>query len=61
MSQIFFGIFLAAISCIILSCIPGSKIYEYDKAISKCEKSLPRDQTCVITAIPKTMGDQNVR
>lgn len=61
MSQIFFGVFLALISCVIISCIPGSKIYEYDKEISKCEKSLPRDQTCVITAIPKAMEDQNVR
>lgn len=30
---------------------PSIKLYE--TAIAQCEKSLPRDQHCVITAVPK--------
>jgi hypothetical protein len=33
--------------------MPGTKIDRYNKAIEDCEKNLPRDQNCVITAIPK--------
>lgn len=32
--------------------LPGSKVYRYNAAMEQCEKSLPRDQHCVIVAVP---------
>jgi hypothetical protein len=34
------------------SCVPDSSVNVTHKAIADCEKSLPRDQKCVIIAVP---------
>ena len=34
--------------------VSDSKINQYNAAIKECEKSLPRDQKCVISAVVET-------
>jgi len=55
LAMMFFGgMFLGTLLYnLLLTIIPTSTIYKYDKAIELCEKDLPRSQSCVITAIPK--------
>lgn len=31
--------------------IPGADLYEYRKLKAECEKELPRNQTCKLTAV----------
>ena len=48
-----FGIYFGAIILILaLILIPGSVTKQGRTALEECEKSLPRDQHCIITAIP---------
>lgn len=58
MPGFFFGVVFAAFLIFIVSIIPGSKVYDYNKAIDECEKNLPRSQECVITAIPKAIDNK---
>lgn len=34
--------------------IPSTIVYRGKTALIECEKSLPRDQHCILTAIPET-------
>jgi len=48
------GIFIGGMALVIAEVlIPSPKEAEYNQAIELCEKDLPRNQVCVITAIPK--------
>ena len=38
--------------------IPNSVLYTYYEVIKQCEAELPRDQHCVITAIPEVNDGQ---
>jgi len=42
---------------LIISNIPKGKIYYYNMAIESCEKELPRNQQCVITATVKNRSE----
>ena len=37
----------------VLNLLPGSYRSMAADAIAECQKSLPRDQTCVVVAVPK--------
>ena len=53
MSELVAGIFIGALSIVvILSQIPDSKMNRINETIKSCEASLPRDQHCVIVALP---------
>lgn len=46
------GGFLGILLCAFLNgCIPSSDAYQYKKAIRECEKSLPRDEHCVVIGV----------
>lgn len=54
MNQFLTGVLIGAAAIqVVFTATPGGKLDLYNKAIEKCEKSLPRDQKCEITAIPK--------
>ena len=52
------GIFIFGfiVGCVFLSSLSrwydGSMYNTYNKALTECEKNLPRDQVCKITAVP---------
>jgi Tfp pilus assembly protein PilE len=47
------GVFMAIAVVLILSAIPSTSYRNIvETAKSECEKSLPRDQYCVIVAVP---------
>ena len=49
-----FGIFFGVWAVIILLfSIPNSSINRLDKLINECEATLPRNQQCVLVALPK--------
>lgn len=48
-----FGMLLSAA---IAGIFPGKSFEDMQKAIKDCEKSLPRDVHCVVTAVPKLEG-----
>jgi hypothetical protein len=52
MGEFIGGILIGMFICFGVATMSGSKIDDYDKAKDACEKSLPRDQHCVIIAIP---------
>ena len=57
MSEGFFGFFLGilfgvALVGLIQSVNPSASVNIVSKATIECEKSLPRDQKCVIIAVP---------
>lgn len=37
---------------VIIKFLPDSKIEKYNSAIEQCEKTLPRNEHCVIVAVP---------
>lgn len=43
-----FGVLLT----VIVANLPFSKLYKYNSAIKDCERNLPRELHCIITAIP---------
>lgn len=43
----------SAIGMLLLWAIPGSNYNIVHKAKTECEKNLPRDQKCVIIAVPE--------
>jgi len=47
------GLLVGAAAIVIISIIPGSVNEMYHSAIELCEKDLPRNQQCEITAIVK--------
>jgi len=48
------GIFIGGMSLVIaIVLIPSPKEDKYNQAIELCEKDLPRNQQCVITAVVK--------
>ncbi len=47
---IFTGIIIFSMSLMV---IPGTKLKTAETAIEECEKTLPRNQHCIITAIPE--------
>ena len=57
MSEGVFGFFLGilfgvALAGLIQSVNPSASVNIVSKAMAECEKSLPRDQKCVIIAVP---------
>ena len=50
--DIFWGIFLGYVFAIWMMHSPWSDLTQYKNAIKSCEKSLPRDQHCVVIGIP---------
>lgn len=44
----------AATMLVLMSVLPGSIAKKAFDLIEKCERTLPRDQTCMIIAVPKT-------
>lgn len=46
------GAFLAFWVTVIVINIPDSKLYKYHEALRVCEQDLPRNQHCIISAIP---------
>lgn len=53
-TSFFLGMFFAFWLLIIIIAFSDNLINQANKAIAECERSLPRDQYCTITAIPKT-------
>lgn len=53
MDKFILGVIVGCLLMVALSCLPGSKINLYDKAIEKCEKELPRNQKCKIIGVVK--------
>jgi len=54
MEDILKGIFLGWIATTCINFIIfNDRVFSYDLAIELCEKDLPRNQTCLITAIVK--------
>lgn len=50
-TNIFLGLVMGIFfTLVILMIIPFGKLHYANEAIDKCEKSLPRDQKCMITA-----------
>jgi len=37
---------------VLLATLPGSIVKQANEALHECEKSLPRDQHCVVVALP---------
>jgi len=52
MSGFLSGMIFGSLLTFAFATMPGSKISNYDTAKQACEKSLPRDEQCVIIAIP---------
>lgn len=52
MSEFVSGVVFGALLIIGLSVMPGSNVSEYNIAKKACEKHLPRDEHCVIIALP---------
>lgn len=50
---VFAGVVIGFVLCAAVASLPGSKINIYDRAKEQCERSLPRDQHCVIVAVPE--------
>lgn len=48
-------IFGAVIALMLTNYLPGSFLKSAKIAIEECEKSLPRDQHCIISAIPEEL------
>lgn len=46
-------IFGVVIGLMVVNYFPGSLLQSAKIAIDECEKSLPRDQHCIISAIPE--------
>lgn len=46
------GFIIGVIAVVLVAHIPGSVIETSKTAIKNCEKHLPRDEHCVIIAIP---------
>lgn len=38
--------------CVLLSTLPFSDAEKYRRAIKECEKTLPRDQHCIVIGVP---------
>ena len=51
MDNVLLGFFIGWVTTMVI--FPPTYVVEYRKTIAQCEKSLPRDQHCVITAVPK--------
>jgi hypothetical protein len=45
---LFIGMFIAAL----LNTLPFSDAEQYRRAIKECERTLPRDQHCVVIGVP---------
>lgn len=45
------GFLLAFMLALILNSMPFADAYLYKKAISECEKTLPRDKTCTVQGV----------
>ena len=52
------GLFVGAGICIIVNALPNAYSAQGATAIEACEAALPRDQVCVITAVPAIAGKQ---
>lgn len=53
-AKIAVGVLIGFALCSIVAALaPGSLVKQSREAIEKCQKSLPMDQHCVITAIPE--------
>ena len=58
------GFNLISITCgvfivlFVVNFLPGSLFNSAKKAMNECEKTLPRNQHCIITAIPAPQNDQ---
>lgn len=50
------GVLLALALFVLVNLLPWSYRSLAVTAIAECEKTLPRNQQCVITAIPEEMG-----
>jgi len=50
------GVFGTAVLGTLLNLLPGSYRSMAADAIAECQKSLPRDQTCVVVAVPKDVS-----
>lgn len=42
-----------------MACISGTFTLAIDDAIEQCEKSLPRDQKCIIVAVPENKHEKD--
>ena len=51
--DIFWGIVMGVIACVWLNAAPWTDASKYREAIKHCEKSLPRDQHCVVVGVPQ--------
>lgn len=49
----FYSILLGFFISAILNTMPFADAEKYRQAIEQCEKSLPRDQNCVVIGVPK--------
>jgi hypothetical protein len=47
------GLIVAAVTITALNFLPSSYRTMAADALEECQKSLPRDQTCVVVAVPK--------
>ena len=53
------GVFVGAACLVLLMQLPGVYFGEAEVAMTECEKSLPRDMHCKITAVPEMEGNDN--
>lgn len=54
------GVFVCGMgfAALLIVCIPGTFTLAID-AIEQCEKSLPRDQKCIIVAVPENKHEKD--
>lgn len=59
--DILFGVFMgaagASLFIMLITSLPGSYRQDAVDALERCEYNLPRDQNCIITAVPETTGE----
>jgi hypothetical protein len=47
-----FGLIFGVVVLVLLNKLPSSYLAQAKAAIEECESTLPRDERCVITAVP---------
>lgn len=48
-----FGFILGVATILVVSQLPFSDLSKAQKALAECQKALPRNQRCVIVAVPE--------
>jgi len=52
------GLFVGFIFLVLLHLVPGTLMFTANSAVRDCESTLPRNEKCIITAVPATKGGE---